>query len=784
MATYEEYIQQNEDRDGIRFTWNVWPSSRIEATRLVVPLSCLYQPIKERPDLPPIQYDPVLCTRNNCRAILNPYCQVDYRAKLWVCNFCFQRNPFPPQYAAISEQHQPAELMPMFSSIEYTITRAQCLPPIFLFVVDTCMDEEELGALKDSLQMSLSLLPPNALVGLITFGKMIQVHELGTEGCSKSYVFRGTKDLTAKQLQDMLGIGKVPVNPQAMQQPNMRPGVTGQPVQPPVPPANRFIQSVSNCEMNLTDLIGELQRDPWPVPQGKRYLRSTGVALSIAIGLLEGAYPNTGARVMLFVGGPCSQGPGQVVNDDLKQPIRSHHDIHKDNAKYMKKAIKHYENLAMRAATNGHCVDIYSCALDQTGLMEMKQCCNSTGGHMVMGDSFNSSLFKQTFQRVFAKDQKNELKMAFNGTTEVKCSRELKIQGGIGSCVSLNVKSPLVADTEIGMGNTVQWKMCTFTPSTTLSLFFEVVNQHSAPIPQGGRGCVQFITQYQHSSGQRKIRVTTIARNWADATANIHHISSGFDQECAAVIMARMAVYRAETDESPDVLRWVDRMLIRLCQKFGEYNKDDPASFRLSENFSLYPQFMYHLRRSQFLQVFNNSPDETSFYRHMLMREDLTQSLIMIQPILYSYSFNGPPEPVLLDTSSIQPDRILLMDTFFQILIFHGETIAQWRNLKYQDMPEYDNFRQLLQAPVDDAQEILQTRFPMPRYIDTEQGGSQARFLLSKVNPSQTHNNMYSYGGAIMTGPNGDAGAPVLTDDVSLQVFMDHLKKLAVSSTA
>lgn len=58
---------------------------------------------------------------------------------------------------------------------------------------------------------------------------------------------------------------------------------------------------------------------------------------------------------------------------------RSHHDIHKDNAKYMKKAIKHYDNLATRVATNGHCVDIYSCALDQTGLMEMKQCCNSTG---------------------------------------------------------------------------------------------------------------------------------------------------------------------------------------------------------------------------------------------------------------------------------------------------------------------------------------------------------------------------------------------------------------------
>ncbi len=49
--------------------------------------------------------------------------------------------------------------------------------------------------------MSLSLLPPNALIGLITYGKMVQVHELGCEGFSKSYVFRGTKDLTAKQIQ-------------------------------------------------------------------------------------------------------------------------------------------------------------------------------------------------------------------------------------------------------------------------------------------------------------------------------------------------------------------------------------------------------------------------------------------------------------------------------------------------------------------------------------------------------------------------------------------------------
>lgn len=42
------------------------------------------------------------------------------------------------------------------------------------------------------------------------------------------------------------------------------------------------------------------------------------------------------------------------------------------------------------------------------------------------------------------------------------------------------------------------------------------------------------------------------------------HVSAGFDQEASAVLMARMVVNRAETEDSPDVMRWADRTLIRL----------------------------------------------------------------------------------------------------------------------------------------------------------------------------------------------------------------------------
>ncbi|RKP08114.1 hypothetical protein THASP1DRAFT_16081, partial [Thamnocephalis sphaerospora] len=73
-------------------------------------------------------------------------------------------------------------------------------------------------------------------------------------------------------------------------------------------------------------------------------------------------------------------------------------------------------------------------------------------------------------------------------------------------------------------------------------------------------------------------------------------------------------------------------------------------------------------------------------------------------------------------------------------------------------------------------QELLAERFPIPRYIVCDQNGSQARFLLSKLNPSTTHMSGGQYG--------QPAGQAIFTDDVSLQVFMEHLKKLAVSGSS
>lgn len=104
---------------------------------------------------------------------------MDVRARLWICPFCLSRNPLPPHYKDITANAIPPELHPSNTTIEYRLSRPAPSPPIFLYVVDTCQEDDSLAALKESLVMSLSLLPENALVGLITYGTMVSTISIG-----------------------------------------------------------------------------------------------------------------------------------------------------------------------------------------------------------------------------------------------------------------------------------------------------------------------------------------------------------------------------------------------------------------------------------------------------------------------------------------------------------------------------------------------------------------------------------------------------------------------------
>jgi protein transport protein SEC23 len=378
--------------------------------------------------------------------------QVDFRSKLWTCQLCTARNHFPPHYAEnITETNLPAELIPQFTTLEYELpSLSPTGPPVFLLVVDTCVHEDELVHLRDSLQQTLNILPDDALVGLITFGTMVHVHELGFTSCPKAFVFRGDRDYSSSQILDMLGA--MPMRAGQPVQQHTGPGMRQ-------PAVGRFLMPVSECSFSLEQVLDDLQRDPWPCNQEDRVQRCTGVAASIAIGLLEGSVPRQGARVMMFVAGPPTVGPGAVVSRSKKEHIRSHMDLQKNQAAMHKPSSDFFRGLSDRLISSSIAVDLFACSLDQVGALEMRVLISRSGGLFVLADSFGQSVFRESLRRVFSRSADpadpsapGSLVMGFGGQIEVQHSRDFKLCGAIGPVASLKKQGVGVSEHEVGVG--------------------------------------------------------------------------------------------------------------------------------------------------------------------------------------------------------------------------------------------------------------------------------------------------------------------------------------------
>ena len=133
----------------------------------------------------------------------------------------------------------------------------------------------------------------------------------------------------------------------------------------------------------------------------------------------------------------------------------------------------------------------------------------------------------------------------------------------------------------------------------------------------------------------------------------------------------------------------------------------------------------------------------------------------MIQPLLFEYTPDNPaPNPVYLDLNSLKNDCVLLLDTFFHVVVWHGNDVVKWREEGYQDQEGYENIKQMLEDPQDYAQNIVVERLPKPRFVSCDAGSGQERLLKCTVNPSSdTKSRMQESG--------------FWSDDVDLKVFMD-----------
>lgn len=608
--------------------------------------------------------------------------------------------------------------------------------------------------------------------------------------------------------------------------------------------APRYLSKLDEFMISLDNILTSLHVDPNPPPSDRfRPKRGTGAALSLAVALLEILAPQSPARAMLFVGGPCTTGPGQVVGLALEEKMRYHHNIAAGSGlTHLRAAKAFYDEVGKRAAANGHAIDVFIASQDQVGYYEMRNMVELTGGLVSSSTDFDSSQFRLTFQKLFDRGDStpDDLDLAFSPVVRVQTTPDLRLLGCLGHSASYHVGT--VKSDEVGFtigrggGGVNLWKFGGMDSTATLCFVFDFAYNYassssSSSERQGDKNAdvddsislenppvIQIVCEYTRANRRRMMRVVTIPFHWAAPQHHMQDVLASFDMEAAACLVARLAMEKAENEEIFAVLKWIDRLLIRLTARFAvpggiaALPRTPGADVNLvfPPTLQLFPQFMYYLRRSRFLRLFNHTPDETAYYRTLLNRENVSNMMTMIQPALLSFRLSQQPQMVLLDTESISKEAILLLDSFFRVIIHHGETVALWREQGYQNAPEHAHFKTLLDAPLQTAEEILALRFPSPSVLVCDQNSSQARFLVSQLNPSvvttssglaQAQSPSSSSAGADGKKPGDvsdfyspffstqeDPGAkttlPVISDDVPLKDFLAHLKKIVLTNSS
>ena len=200
------------------------------------------------------------------------------------------------------------------------------------------------------------MIPPECEIGIITSGTMCNLLELGFTDFPKMFVFKGDKAYQPKDIVSQLGL--INKNDPRVQ----------------VSSGKKFLMPLKDCEFAVNSFLDDLFPDPFPQEFEQRKSSCLGLSLNVAVTLLETLHNNEPSRIFLFAGSACNIGQGKIVNLSLKETIRNYLDFEKknENVSHFKDAVTFYGSIADRAFKSNQIIDIFSCCLNQTGLLEMK----------------------------------------------------------------------------------------------------------------------------------------------------------------------------------------------------------------------------------------------------------------------------------------------------------------------------------------------------------------------------------------------------------------------------
>ena len=129
-----------EEIDGVQMSWNMWPQTKVEASKCIIPLAASISPIRPNPDIPTLHFAtkpvPLFSTLTLVSSSLPRFGSVPSIISATISVLTIPWSPIP-----ISPANSTLNTPPI-----------NTLSPVFIFVLDACMIEEEMGYVKSALR--------------------------------------------------------------------------------------------------------------------------------------------------------------------------------------------------------------------------------------------------------------------------------------------------------------------------------------------------------------------------------------------------------------------------------------------------------------------------------------------------------------------------------------------------------------------------------------------------------------------------------------------------------
>ncbi|KAH9313115.1 hypothetical protein KI387_028150 [Taxus chinensis] len=633
-----------------------------------------------------VQHTPYRC--QNCGAYVNLYCSIVTSTGEWKCVFCKKLNSSEGEYRAASRHEHDFRNWPELSStvVDYveTGTRRPGFVPVsdsrmsapVILVIDDCLDEPHLQHLQSSLHAFVNSLLPTTRIGIVTYGRTVSVYDFSESGLASADMLPGSQSPSQESLKTMIfgtGLYLAPLH----------------------------------ASLNVAHIVFSSLR-PFRADQPEVARdRCLGTAVEVALALIQGpsAEMSRGTvkrsggnnRIMICAGGPNTFGPGSVPYS-LSHP----------NYAYLeKKAMKWMDHLGREARRHDTVVDIFCAGTCPVRIPILQPLAKASGGVLVLHDDFGEA-FGVNLQRAAIRAAGSQ------GIFEVRCSDGIFVSRIIGPGEESHSEGHETFKNDSSVSVQMLSVEDTQSFAVTMELKRDIKESHAF---------FQFAASYKDFYQANISRVITIR---LPTTADLAAYLNSVEGDIAAVLIGKRAVLQAKnSSDAVDIRLAIDERIKDITTKFGTLLPKVKLQ-RFPKELSLFPEYLFHLRRGPLLGGIIGHEDERIVLRNLFLQASFDLSLRMLAPRVLMHREGGTFEELPACDLAMQSDTAVVLDHGTDVFIWLGADLAV----------QEGRSASALAACRTLAEELTEQRFPAPRILSFKEGSSQARYFVSRLIPA------------------------------------------------